>query len=70
MARVLGIPLRNVRVINSHMGGGFGSKLVMDMKLPIAAVLSRITGRPVRIVNTRSEEFIDGARRATRTRCT
>ena len=39
------------------MGGGFGSKLVMDMKLPIAAVLSRMTGRPVRIVNTRSEEF-------------
>jgi xanthine dehydrogenase molybdenum-binding subunit len=39
------------------MGGGFGSKLVTDMKLPIAAVLSKMTGRPVRIVNTRSEEF-------------
>jgi xanthine dehydrogenase molybdenum-binding subunit len=29
----------------------------MDMKLPIAAVLSKMTGRPVRIVNSRSEEF-------------
>jgi xanthine dehydrogenase molybdenum-binding subunit len=29
----------------------------MDVKLPIAAVLSKMTGRPVRIVNTRSEEF-------------
>ncbi|HJW74463.1 MAG TPA: xanthine dehydrogenase family protein molybdopterin-binding subunit [Thermoleophilia bacterium] len=57
VARVLGIPQRNVRIINSYMGGGFGARLVMDMKLPIAAVLSRITGRPVRIVNTRSEEF-------------
>jgi xanthine dehydrogenase molybdenum-binding subunit len=57
VARVLGIPRRNVRLINSTMGGGFGSKLVMDMKLPIAAVLSKMTGRPVRIVNTRSEEF-------------
>jgi CO/xanthine dehydrogenase Mo-binding subunit len=57
VARILGIPQRNVRVINSFMGGGFGSKLVMDMKLPIAAVLSKKTGRPVRIVNTRSEEF-------------
>ena len=57
VARILGIPQRNVRIINSYMGGGFGSRLVMDMKLPIAAVLSRITGRPVRIVNTRSEEF-------------
>ena len=57
VARVLGIPRQKVRIINSTMGGGFGSKLVMDMKLPIAAVLSRITGRPIRIVNTRSEEF-------------
>ncbi len=57
VARVLGIPRRNVRIINSTMGGGFGSKLVMDMKLPIASVLSKMTGRPVRIVNTRSEEF-------------
>jgi len=57
VARTLGIHKRNVRVINSFMGGGFGSKLVMDMKLPIAAVLSKITGRPVRIVNTRAEEF-------------
>ncbi len=57
VARLLGIPRANVRVISSYMGGGFGSKLVTDMKAPIAAVLSRITGRPVRIVNTRSEEF-------------
>jgi xanthine dehydrogenase molybdenum-binding subunit len=54
---VLGIPKRDVRIINSYMGGGFGSKLVMDMKLPIAAILSKMTSRPVRIVNTRSEEF-------------
>jgi 4-hydroxybenzoyl-CoA reductase alpha subunit len=57
VARVLGIPRRKVRIISSHMGGGFGSKLVMDMKLPIAAILSKMTDRPVRIVNTRSEEF-------------
>ena len=63
VARVLGIPRRKVRVINSHMGGGFGARLVMDMKLPIAAILSKITGRPVRIVNTRSEEFTTGKTR-------
>ena len=57
VARVLGIPRRHVRIISSYMGGGFGSKLVMDMKLPIASVLAKMTGRPVRIVNTRSEEF-------------
>ncbi len=57
VARILGIPIRNVRIINSTMGGGFGSKLVMDMKLPIAAILSKKTGRPVKIENSREEEF-------------
>ncbi len=57
VARILGIPRRSVRIINSHMGGGFGSRLVIDMKLPIAAILSQKTGRPVKIQNTRSEEF-------------
>ena len=57
VARILGIAQRQVRIIGSHMGGGFGSKLVTDMKLPIAALLSRKTGRPVRIQNSRAEEF-------------
>jgi len=57
LARILGIPVRNVRVISSTMGGGFGSKLVMDMKLPLAALLSKKTGRPVKIQNSRAEEF-------------
>jgi 4-hydroxybenzoyl-CoA reductase alpha subunit len=57
VARILGIPIRNVRVISSTMGGGFGSKLVIDMKLPLAAILSKKTGRPVKIQNSRAEEF-------------
>ena len=57
IARILGIAIRNVRIINSTMGGGFGSKLVIDMKLPIAAILSQKTGRPVKINNSRAEEF-------------
>ena len=57
VARLLEIPIRDVRIVSSYMGGGFGSKLVTDMKLPIAAVLSKKTNRPVKIVNTRSEEF-------------
>jgi len=57
LSRILGISKGHVRIIGSAMGGGFGSRLVMDMKLPIAALLSKETGRPVKIVNTRSEEF-------------
>jgi 4-hydroxybenzoyl-CoA reductase alpha subunit len=57
LARILGIPEGKIRVINSHMGGGFGSKLVTDMKQAIAACLAMKTSRPVKIVNTRQEEF-------------
>ncbi len=57
IARALGIPQRLVRVIQPETGGGFGSRLVMNVMVPIAAVLSRKAGRPVRIVNTRQEEF-------------
>lgn len=58
IARTLGIPERRVRVIQPETGGGFGSRLVMNVMVPIAAVLSRKAGgRAVRIVNTRDEEF-------------
>ena len=68
IARTLGIPQRLVRVIQPETGGGFGSRLVMNVMVPIAAVLSRKAGgRPVRIVNTRDEEFrCAGARYAYR----
>ncbi len=69
IARALGIPQRQVRVIQPETGGGFGSRLVMNVMVPIAAVLSRKSGRPVRIVNTRDEEFrCAGARYAYRFR--
>ena len=69
IARALGIPQRMIRVIQPETGGGFGSRLVMNVMVPIAAVLSRKSGRPVRIVNTRDEEFrCAGARYAYRFR--
>lgn len=57
IARALGIAERHLRVIQPETGGGFGARLVMNVMVPIAAVLSRKAGRPVKIVNTREEEF-------------
>ncbi len=57
MSRILEIPERDIRVIRTPTGGAFGARLVTDMKYPIAAILSRLTKRPVKIVNTREEEF-------------
>jgi xanthine dehydrogenase molybdenum-binding subunit len=58
MARILGIEEKKVRVMRTMAGGAFGARLVTDMKGPIAAILSRKTGRPVKIVNSREEEFL------------
>lgn len=57
IARALDLSRLQVKIIRTPLGGGFGARLVMDMKEPIAAALSKRTGRPVKIVNTREEEF-------------
>lgn len=57
----LGLPSNKVRVIAPYCGGGFGAKSQACVE-PICALLSLKTGgRPVRLVWTREEEFIDSA---------
>jgi len=57
LASILGIPQSHIRVLKTHMGGGFGSRIVMDMLEPIASLLSKHTRKPVGVFNTRKEEF-------------
>ena len=56
-ARALGIMPEQIRVIQCNVGGGFGGKLEYKLH-PIAALLSKYAGKPVKMVNTRKEEFI------------
>jgi len=62
LARVLGIPLAQVRVICTTMGGGFGNKDESRLSV-LAALLARQAGRPVRLEYSRAEEFIAGRNR-------
>ena len=55
VARSLGLPLANVRVIGHYMGGGFGSKLSPGKYSVIAALLAKKTGRPVRLFLSREQ---------------
>jgi CO/xanthine dehydrogenase Mo-binding subunit len=57
LARLLDLPESRVRVIKAMMGGGFGARQQTHNQ-PVAALLSRRTGRPVKIVNSREEEMI------------
>jgi 4-hydroxybenzoyl-CoA reductase subunit alpha len=60
MAHVLHIPLGKVRVIRPAVGGGFGGKAETSPLDLCSALLSRKTGRPVRMVYTREEMFRHG----------
>jgi xanthine dehydrogenase molybdenum-binding subunit len=53
-AQLLGIPEGNIKVVPAEIGGGFGGKLVVYLE-PLALLLSKKTGHPVRMVMTRSE---------------
>lgn len=62
LSRVLGLPLENVRVLCTAMGGGFGNKDEGRIG-PLAALLARKAGRPVRLDYDRAEEFVAGRSR-------
>ena len=57
LSRVLKVPVGWIRVVQCHTGGSFGSKVVLNSIFPAAAVLSRKTGKSVKMVYTREEEY-------------
>jgi len=57
VAHTLQLPQSQVRVVVPLLGGGFGAKCDFHFEAHVAA-LSRATGRPVKLVFTRREEFI------------
>ena len=62
IATALGVPETDVRIIQSAVGGGFGGKSCDDNNALVAAVLSCKAGKPVKLINTREEEFLAGCR--------
>ena len=56
IARALGFPPKNVRVITPFVGGGFGGK-TMNLQTVEAARLAKATGRSVQVMWSREEEF-------------
>ena len=56
VAQIIGVEPSSVRIVGHHIGGGFGAKLDIGLE-PYAAVLARTVGRPVRMINNRSEDL-------------
>lgn len=64
VAAQLGIDADKVRVVNSYVGGAFGSKGSTTPRTAIVASLARALNRPVKLVATRDQGFNISTHRA------
>jgi carbon-monoxide dehydrogenase large subunit len=58
LSGVCGVPESKLRIIAPDVGGGFGSKLNVYAEEALALVLAKVTGRPVKWIEERSENYI------------
>ena len=63
LAMVMGMPVGKVRVIKPYVGGGFGIKAAANKLELSASMLSRITGKPVKMNFNREQVFLWGRAR-------
>jgi carbon-monoxide dehydrogenase large subunit len=61
MAKIVRVPDSKVRVIAGDVGGSFGMKTPVFNETPLAALASKITGRAVKWMSTRTEAFLSDA---------
>ncbi len=52
----LGLPMSRLRCLTPRVGGGFGNKMEPHVQ-PIVAKLAMVTGRPVKMILSREEDF-------------
>lgn len=57
VAKTLGIPKENVRLVSPYIGGGFGGKLFVRADALLAALGARAAKRPVKVALTRPLMF-------------
>ena len=57
MSRIFGLPYNKIRMVSPAIGGAFGGKLEVTVE-PVAAVLSQMTGKPVRVEYSRKETIL------------
>ena len=57
-ALVAGLPEQNIRIISPDIGGGFGNKVPIYPGYVVATAASLVIGKPVKWVETRTENLI------------
>ncbi|MGI8926826.1 MAG: xanthine dehydrogenase family protein molybdopterin-binding subunit [Tepidiformaceae bacterium] len=56
VAEVLRMPVSKIKVVPMEIGGGFGGKIPIYLD-PVAALLSKKSGRPVKVLMSRTDVF-------------
>ncbi len=56
LSDMLDVPVSEIRVTPTEIGGGFGGKIPVYLE-PVAALLSKKCGRPIKLTMTRQEVF-------------
>lgn len=56
VAELVDVPISHVKVIPMEIGGGFGGKIRVYLE-PVAAILSKRTGKPVKVLMSRADVF-------------
>src|SRR5262249_33202862 len=56
VAELLQIPISKIKVVPTEIGGGFRGKIRAYLE-PVAAVLSKKTGKPVKVLMNRADVF-------------
>jgi carbon-monoxide dehydrogenase large subunit len=61
LAKLLKVPESYVRIVTGDTGGSFGMKSPIFNEMPLVLLASKITGRPVKWISTRTEAFLSDA---------
>ncbi|HZD88520.1 MAG TPA: xanthine dehydrogenase family protein molybdopterin-binding subunit [Pseudolabrys sp.] len=61
LAKLMKVPESQVRIVTGDTGGSFGMKSPIFNEVPLVLLASKVTGRPVKWVSTRTESFLSDA---------
>jgi len=61
LAKILQVSEDSVRIVTGDTGGSFGLKSPVFNEIPLACYASKLTGRPVKWLSTRTEGFLSDA---------
>jgi carbon-monoxide dehydrogenase large subunit len=61
LAKVLNVTESKLRIVTGDTGGSFGMKSPIFNETPLVLLASKLTGRPVKWISTRSEAFLSDA---------